>query len=52
MLYQAKDALYHQGGGKYQQVALDSFNNALNLNGENVSLVVQVNQYKGGYLLL
>lgn len=47
MIYQAKDAMYHQGGGKYQQVALDSFNKALELNGENVSLVIQVNYYKG-----
>jgi hypothetical protein len=50
MMYQAKDALYHQGGGKYQQHALDSFDNALKLNGENVTLVIQVNQYKGDYL--
>jgi hypothetical protein len=25
MMYQAKDALYHQGGGKYQQHALGSY---------------------------
>ena len=47
-LYHSKDSKYHQGR-VVQEASLRAFNRALELDGNNLELVMQVSQNKGKY---